>query len=173
MKPLLHLVLVVLSLSLIVSSSPADEIDNPQFNSWNKFGVGSSAVLEGKIDVGPTTMTMTTTRTLKEKADDHVVIEITAASEMMGRGRSSPPISRTINKTTDKKDVTELGNEKVEAAGKTYDCKVYEMKGMSPQSADAKAKVWFSPDVPGGVVKMEVTSQRGNVIQVLKSVDVK
>lgn len=168
---------LVVALTLVAAASPlarADEqVSNPQFTSWTKFGVGSTVTLAGTVDAGQVKVSLSTKRTLKEKADDHIVVEIVATTEIMGESHASQPKSRTIPAKVESKDLKEIGSEKVEAAGKTYDCKIYQWKDPSSNTDTGEVKVWVSDAVPGGVVKMDVATRRGNIVQVLKSVEIK
>jgi hypothetical protein len=149
------------------SAARAEQVENPQFTAWAKYGVGSAVTLESKMDGG---MTMTSTRTLKEKAEDHVVLEVVTVMAMGGKKEPSRPVAQTVQAKLDAKDVKELGKEKVKAGGKTYECTAYAMKDASPNYIGTNPKVWVSPDVPGGVVKVEMSTPKGPVAQVLTRV---
>ncbi len=155
------------------ASVRADQVDNPQYQAWAKFAVGSSETLAGEIDAQGMKIQMTTVRKLVEKADDHVTVESTTTTSVMGQDRTGPTTKIEIPAKTDAKDVIAHDNEKVEAAGKTYDCKVYETAQPTPQSDQAKAKIWVNGDIPGGLVKMEAGSARGTITYLLKSFEVK
>ncbi len=151
----------------------AEQVDNPAYEAWAKFGVGSSETLHSSMQAGGQSMEMESTRTLKEKTDDHLVITVQATMNMMGQQHTTPERTMTIPAKTQKKDVKELGTEDVQAAGQTFSCKVFEVKGINPQEPGAFAKIWVSPEVPGGVVKMQAGSPRGTITSTLKSYDKK
>jgi hypothetical protein len=50
-----------------------------------------------------------------------------------------------------------VGNEAVEVAGKSYDCKVVEFEGTS-QGMKSKGKIWNSVEMPGAMVKMDMNA---------------
>ncbi len=169
--------ILICSLALMLASSlsrAADQVDNPQYSAWAKYAVNSSQTLEGTMQAGSMKITQTMVRKLTEKADDHLTVEMTVTMQMMGQEHATPPLKITVPAKTDPKSATSLANEKVEAAGKTFDCKVYEVKSDSPKGGgDAKMKIWVSSDVPGGLVKMETTSTRGTVDWLLRSFEAK
>jgi hypothetical protein len=150
----------------------ADVVDSPRYQAWSKFKVGSSHTLSGTMNGGAVPVQTEMTQKLVELTDDHVTIETTATTTVMGRSHTMPPRSQSIPAKEEMKDVTELGNEKVDAMGKTFDCKVYEITKGPPvatgrptqpnQESGGKAKIWVSPEVPGGVVKLEATGHSAN-----------
>ena len=89
-----------------------------------------------------------------------------------GQNQEIPPQKQTILAKIEKQNITEVGAEKVEAAGKTLDTKVYEMAGGAPGQT-GKAKAWISDQVPGGVVKLEAKTPQGAVAGMLKGFEVK
>jgi len=105
MKLLGSLTYSVWSMLLIAGWAAAGEVENPQFAAWSKFGIGSAVVFEGKTDVAGQPVTFTSTRTLKEKASDHVVVALTGTSG----NRTSTPSSKTIPAKIDADQAKELG----------------------------------------------------------------
>jgi len=168
---------LVLGAGLARAEEPQQQpplVDNPQYQAWANYGVGSSETLEGHIDGGNgQKMTMESTHTLKEKTGEQVTIEITVTMEMMGQKHTSPPQQQVIKAKSEKQDVDEVGKEEVSAAGKAFNCKVYEAHSLNPQAGDAKARIWVSDQVPGGVVKMEASTPRGSITSLLKSFEIK
>jgi hypothetical protein len=129
--------------------------------------------LTGELDAGGMKVQMSTVRKLVEKADDHVTVESTTTTTVMGQDHTTPPQKIVIPAKSDAKDVIAHDNEKVDAAGKTFDCKVYETVEPTPQNENAKGKIWVNDEVPGGLVKMEAGSARGTITYLLKSFEVK
>ena len=166
-RPLLvagHIVLFSLT------AARAEEIDNPQFSAWSSFNVGTRVTLESKMNDG---MTMTSVRTLKQKAADHVVIEVLTTLEKGGKKEPTRPIPVTVKAKVDKAEAKELEHEKIQVAGKTYDCTIYAMEDAAPNYIGTKPKIWVSPQVPGGIVKVEMSTPLGTNTQTLKSVAIK
>jgi hypothetical protein len=153
----------------------AEEIDNPQFAYWKKFAEGSTAIHELTADRpdGQKFKTEITTK-LVSKSDDEVTVERTTTMEFGGQKRTSPPKTEKIKAKVDndKYDVkSDSGSEKIEAAGKTFDCKVIEI--ANPQNKDTTLKLWMSDQVPGGVVKIEAKAGQGSFSSLLKSFEAK
>jgi len=156
------------------SARAADEpVDNPRFQRWAKFNVGSSATFTGEMGQGNFKGEMESVYKLAEKADDHVVVEITTTMTMAGNKQTMPLQKVTINAKAPKADVKELGKEDVEAAGKKYPCTMYELSNFTPQMKNAKLKAWVNDDIPGGIVKMEIKGDANTITSTLKSFEVK
>jgi hypothetical protein len=173
----------------------AEQIDSPRYQAWAKFKVGSSHTLSGEMNAGGMQIQTEMTEKLVEVTDDHVAVETTTTTNVMGQSHTSPPRQRTIPAKEDIKDAKEVGTEDVQAMGKTFSCKVWELAdvgappagrpgpgGPSPDNQrKSSAKIWASPDVPGGMVKMEFQSHSGapgqgpdmNMTYLLKSYEVK
>jgi hypothetical protein len=122
---------------------------------------------------GQVKMDMEMTYKLVEKADDHVTLEISTTMTMMGQQHTAPARQQVVKAKVDKMDAVEKGQEKVDAAGKTFDCKIWEIPDTNPNHPDARAKIWANEEVPGGLVKIEASSQRGTVTYLLKGFEVK
>ena len=176
----------VCAIALMATASvvrAADEVENPRYKVWSSFKVGSSETLEGKITMGPNEVTVTMTTTLKELVEDHATLERAVTAVVMGHDHTNPPQSETVPAKAEKREMTELPNEKIEAAGKTFDCKVIETTGNVPMgrpgapAQTVKMKLWVSSEVPGGLVKMEMPNAMAGadakVDYTLKSFEVK
>jgi hypothetical protein len=171
-----RLVLVVAAMISIAGLARAEEIANPTFENWKKFAEGSSATISTTIDANGQKMNSETTNKLASKADDAITVEVSGTMEAFGQKRPIPTQSQKVPPKVEKADApVQVGEstEKVEAAGKTFDCKVYEVTKKMPNGQTIKAKSWVSDDVPGGVVKMEVKSDQANVTGLLKSFEKK
>lgn len=174
-RRLISVSIVALFVALAVPALAfADEqVDNPQFKAWSSYGVGSSATMSVEMQGMPVKVTFL--QKLVEKAADHVVIEVSSITEINGAQHASPPTKRTINSKTNKTNLDESSTttEDIAVAGKTFKCKVFQMKGASAQAPDALSKVWFSSEVPGGMVKVEVNSAGRTVTMMLLSYEAK
>jgi hypothetical protein len=183
--PLAMVALWVFCASVRAQDDTAKMVDNPQFHAWEKFGVDSSETMSGQIQTGQPqmpTIPMEINYKLAAKAADHLTLETTSTMTVMGQSHTTPAQKTEIAPKVKDQNIQSLGSEKVEAAGRTFDCKVYEMEGKvtptSPGPGGAaqkpgKAKIWVSDEIPGGMVKMEVTSPRGNLTLTLKSFEKK
>ena len=154
----------------------AEQIDSPRYQAWSKFKVGSSHTLSGQMNAGAMQIQTEMTEKLVEVTDDHVTVETTTTTNVMGQNHTSPPRQRTIPAKEDIKDAKQVGTEDVQAMGKTFSCKVWELTDIGAPPAGrpgpvggnangnerhASGKIWASSDVPGGVVKMEFQGHSG------------
>src|SRR5436190_2237129 len=118
--------LVAFALTLTARSLRADDlVDNPQYQAWARFAVGSSQISEGTIESDGMKIVMGLTRTFTEKTDENVTLQISMTMNIMGQKQSPPPQTIKIPAKADPKDITEIGTEEVTAAGKTFSCKIY------------------------------------------------
>ena len=100
-------------------------------------------------------------------------VEISGTMNIAGQKNELPPQKQDIPAQIAKRSITQVATEKVEAAGKTFDCKVYEMLSDESAQNNAKARVWLSDEVPGGVVKLEASMPQGSVTGTLTSFETK
>jgi len=164
----------ILILMLVTPSVRADDVvDNPRYQGWAKFNVGSSATYTGEVGQGAAKGEVERTYKLAEKADDHVVVEITTTTTTAGNIKTIPVQKMTIPAKMPKADVTELAKEEVEAAGKKYPCTVYELTNYVPKLKDSKLKAWMNDEIPGGFVKMDVKAETSSMTTTLKSFEAK
>jgi hypothetical protein len=163
--------LIVLSCLLAFAPSVrADQVDNPIYQAWAKFNIGSNETLDGTVSGQGFNMTFEYQYVLSEKADDHVTLMITTTMSVMGQQHTNSR-SQTIAAKVDSIKAQQIGEDKVDAAGKTWDCKVWNIPDMANQSTTVK--VWAADALPGGIVKMDATTPRGNVEFLLKSYEAK
>lgn len=150
--------LAALALVLTAATVRADQVANPRFAHWTKFAIGSSETLQGDVQTGGMTMTFVATYTLTEKADDHVTLTVDVGMQMFGQPHNHTR-TETVPSTYDSTNVQSLPDEKVDAAGKTFDCKVYQIPDS--QKSGATAKIWAADGVPGGLIKLQATGVGG------------
>jgi hypothetical protein len=137
--------------------------DDPRFGAWKKFKVGSSATIAGNITMQGVEEHVEQTQTLTDVKADSVTVEDKITMTAMGNSQAMPPQSETIKAKTDKMGLKLTGEKDVEAAGKTYKCKVYEMAAKPDQLGGAKGTFYTNDDVPGGTVEMDITDKTGAV----------
>jgi hypothetical protein len=157
----------------VLVASAAEQIDNPQYKAWSSYGVGSSQTLSGEISGGGANMKMEAVHTLVEKSDTQLVVEVSGTMDVAGQKHALPTHKQVIAAKVDPADVQKIGTEQVTAAGKTWDCTIYEGKDTSAAGEGGTAKVWVNPDVPGGTVKMSGNGAQGTVTFLLKSFEKK
>jgi hypothetical protein len=151
--------------------------ENPEYAAWAKFKPGSTAVTVTELEGGGNKMTTERTSKLVEVSPDKLVLEVT--STVTAAGQTSTPTPRRQEVPAKKEETIatkDLPDEEVEAAGKKIKCKVREgttMSGPANSKVEMKGKLYSSDTVPGGVVKMVLTSTRGTATTMLKSFEVK
>jgi len=170
--------LAIAIVGLAASVSHADVDKDAVLKCWQKFKPGSSATMVANIGAGGYSMQMSKKEALVEVSSDKVVIETTISMNMGGTPRSNPPSRRTISPGSERHDeMKEVGHEKVEAAGKTWDCDVLEGSAMLPARGGtptaSKARIWINTDVPGGVVKIAVTGGPQEIVYLLSAYEAK
>lgn len=173
------LLAALMCFGVAVCHARAEQQDNQQYLHWAKFKPGSSVTMTGNVEGNAQKVQIDMTNTLVEVKPDKLVLESYSTLNIAGQDRKSPARKRDVPAKEEKKAVVkEVGEEQIEAAGKKFKCKVIEGEtdvapGPGGASGKAKAKIWIADEVPGGAVKMVVTSDRGTMTFTLKSFDVK
>lgn len=146
-----------------VPSLHAQQADNPDYTAWAGFKVGSNRTLSGMVRAGPLRIEVQTTYTLREVTADHVVVESRTTTDFGQGQRVGKPVRETEDAKVEAQEVKDLGEENVQALGRTFKCEVYQMKDDTVDGTErpwgGKAKVWVCADVPGGVVRWDVSPQ--------------
>jgi hypothetical protein len=177
---LLASLLLALALSLTVaraqtapttsSAAPEEMVDNPHYLTWAKHKPGTEVQLDLKTDIAGQQMVTNITQKLVEVSPEQAVVESVATMNIPGlptKPQTQKHIfAAKVAKSEAEKvnlppggegETKDLGTEKVEAGGKTYECKVSEFTGKV-QGSDAKGKQWRTTEIPGGLVKMDSAS---------------
>lgn len=173
---LIPIAFVIALLTVSAGSAFADETSaaNPQFDTWSKCAVGSDAVYKQTTDTGGHKIVMDVTKTLAEKADDHVTLENKTKTTIDGKAGPEQDQKETVSAKGDEpKGQKKLPNETVELAGHKFDCTVNEVDAKDAQGNTVTVKMWTSSEVPGGLVKMEGTSTGFTIKLELQSFDKK
>ncbi|MCI0704948.1 MAG: hypothetical protein L0241_28135 [Planctomycetia bacterium] len=147
--------------------TPGELVEHPTYKMWAKFAPGTTITQKTTTDSenSPGQTVTTIVYSLKEKTDDHILLESQATTVYHGgRVEKNPPNTvktpRLIplppgvkkedwGKPTDKQ---ETGEEVVTAAGKQYKAKWYKSKG-STDAGELFTTTWTSTEMPGGLVK--------------------
>jgi hypothetical protein len=154
-----------LCIALLAAASPAhaDQVDNPHYQVWARFKPGSSRVWTGTVQVGPLRIQVRMVSTLEEVTPDHVTIETRTTTDFGQGSHTGKPVRETQDARIEDEEIKDLGRQTVQAMGRSFDCRVYQMKDDTVNGMErpwgGKAKVWISPEVPGGVVKFDVNPQ--------------
>ncbi len=139
-------------------------VDNPQYQSWSKFAVGTVTVLRATSEtegVEGKTVTTTTTRLL-ELSPEHVKLESQIRSRRYdGHEESNPPSTVRIParlvlpagvKPADTAKADEQGEEVVTLAGRKYAARWHRGKDRN-EGGEVTITTWTSPEVPGNLLK--------------------
>jgi hypothetical protein len=165
MSSIRSLALVVVAMLLAAGTTWAQEmVENPEYASWAKHKAGTKVTMQMTSAMQGMTMKQDLTHTLKAVTPEKLTVETAMTMDMGGmkhENKSDRDVAAKVQKGTEymppdlKGSYKEVGNEKVTAAGKTYDCKVFE---FSSDANDVKSsgKVWSSTEMPGTMVKMEM-----------------
>jgi hypothetical protein len=178
---------VAATLLVLAGPARAEMVDNPQYLSWKQHNPGTAVVMEMTTSAMGQTMTMELTRKLIEIDESGATVESTMKMPQMPqqpppqKEKILPQVPREQAEMTalppgTKGEIKQLGNEKIEVAGKTYDCKVHEFTGEQ-QGQKISGKFWTTTEIPGLLAKMQATSAGaqggGDVTMTVKSVEKK
>jgi pimeloyl-ACP methyl ester carboxylesterase len=152
--------------TMLVSS--AGRIANPDFQRWSRFPVGSWAELEGFHVVGGKRQPLRMKATLESKSSGSLVIH----REFSGPAAEKAPLAseffvvaqvdpRHHPLTDPLATVTERPSEAFAVGGRNVTCQARTVfsKGVFPAwGENVRATVWSCPDIPGGIVQIQLTS---------------
>lgn len=160
----------VCCLMFVTTSVCAEQIENPQYKEWAKYKPGTSTTMATTSDAGGQTSSMETKTTLKEVTDDKIVLDISMSMDAGGQKMNMPAQTTEIKKMIDApaaadataaanapKPDTKTSDESVTVGAGTFKAKVTEAT-MDAGGSKTTSKTWMSDDVPGGMVKMEAST---------------
>ena len=148
-----------------------DKVDNPEFANWSKFKKGTSVTLKVISTFNNMSTESTITSTMVEVGADKLVIEMTSVVKSGAMEFKSEPVKRDVSKTVTlpkefkKEDFAkgkppgtyEEGTETLKVGGMDVKTKWYKYKA-DVDGIKTEAKMWTSEDVPGLMVKSEMTT---------------
>ena len=156
--------IAVVGLFASTSTARAEDVDNPEYELWAKFKAGSYVVQKMESEAAGNKTNMEYTYTLKEITKAKAVVETKGVMTMAGNKMDIPASSREIPAKVKKTDPVKSdapkakeGDEEVEVGGKKIKCHWTETETES-SGTKSKSKVWTSKEIPGGMAKMESTS---------------
>lgn len=172
---------LLLGLGLMAETvSAADKVPNPAYQNWAQFKAGSWSKVQSAMQVkdeqgdedAPKApkMGMTMTRKLVELTPEKAVVETTMVMNMAGQERTMPARRQEIPATIDAdkvdtsmlppetnaaaSDVTQ-GDEAIKVQDKSLKCHWISMT-LKQGEMTMQTKMWFSKEIPGGLVKSEM-----------------
>ena len=157
-----------------LSAGPAvaqDTVPNPEFANWSKFKKGTSVTLKSTSEVMGMTSEVLITNTLLEAGADKLVIETASVAKVNNMEFKSPPVKRDVPKAVPvpkglkKEDAAagkppgtvEEGTETLKVGGVEVKAKWYKYTA-DVEKIKTEGKTWTSDDVPGMLVKSEITT---------------
>ena len=156
---------------VMCASVHAGQVENPQYKEWAKYKPGTSMTMSTTSDAGGQSSKMETKTTIKEVTDDHVTLETAMSMDAGGQKMDMPAQSTEIKKMMEEmpatpnaqapadapKPDTKTSEESVTVGAGTFKTKLTEST-MEAAGNKTVSKTWTSDDVPGGMVKMEATT---------------
>jgi hypothetical protein len=157
-------------LALAGPAAAQDKFDNPEFASWAKFKKGTSVTLKSTSELMGMTTEVLLTTTLVEIGADKLVVETATVAKVNGMEFKTPATKRDVMKTFTlpkgvKKEeaaagkppgTTEEGTETLKVAGVEVKTKWYKY-AAEVDKVKSEGKTWMSDDMPGLLVKSEMT----------------
>jgi hypothetical protein len=128
------------------------EKTNPQFEYWSSCKIGSWVRNQMQMENRGQKFEIDSTTTLVEVMPDKVLIETVT--------KGSPPRKTEIKAVEAQKGKTIVEKEEeLTVAGKTLQCRYFEMESEGTDKKKVIVKAWMSKEIPGGIAKSEVTSE--------------
>lgn len=153
------------------SSPPPEQgrVASPLYAGWANLKPGSSVSYVVELVHGDKAMTNRVTNRLVSVAPDAAVIESTGQmAGPDGKVIDLPPTRTTLPASvpagTERMPpgmtgtTTDAGAETIDVAGRKVACTVHAFSGAKA-GQEASGKTWYSPEVPGGVARLEVVSK--------------
>lgn len=137
-----------------------EKMDNPQYTYWKSCKPGSWVKHKMVMEAQGMKMESETVSTLVEVTPEKVVLEAKTSMNAAGRKMELPSQKQDVPAQVEKKPGQAPPSEKDEeiiVEGKSYKCRSYEFEQTEKGQA-MKGKGWMCPDVPGGMVKSEISS---------------
>jgi len=184
--------LAVLCACTFSAAAFAEQVDNPAYTGWAKYKPGTSVTIRQTMDMpGMGVMQQTDTVTLVEVAADKVVVETKGNMVMAGQATDIPATKSSIPAKVDKadeltssldahggskpvvkdvkagKDTVTIGDKKLDTVTQEF---TVESKPEEKEKATGTMKTWSSAEVPGGLVKAEMTMTLPMAIKMNKTV---
>jgi len=160
-------------LMLACASVRAEQQENPAYKSWAKYKPGTSTTMVTSSDAGGQVSKTQTKSTLAEVAADKVVVDVVMSMEAAGQKMDMPAQKMEVPKMIEvpkaapdapvagqpamPKADTKTSDADVTVGAGTFKAKLTEST-MDIAGSKTSSKVWMSDDVPGGMVKMEATT---------------
>ncbi|HEX8325215.1 MAG TPA: hypothetical protein VF595_15035 [Tepidisphaeraceae bacterium] len=147
---------------------------NPEYQSWSKCKPGATVKIAGTSEAMGQKSSQTITTKLLELTPEKAVVESSVSIDMMGQTMNQPAVKRDVPAAVTPPDTSKLdpavaekikaaikdvkkGEETITVAGKSYKCTTTEA-ASDANGMKSVTKSWNSAEVPGGMVKVEVST---------------
>ena len=143
--------------------APSQAKEYHEFEYWSGHKVGSSVTFKIDMEAQGQKFLIEITRTMLESGADKIVVESKTKLTLAGQEQPGNTEKEDILKDKDKDPikVEKEGDEEIEVAGKKMKC-----HWIEGTQKEGKVKFWVTKEVPGGVVKAEMSPMAGLVIKV-------
>lgn len=182
--------LIPAAVLLLAVPALAEQVENPAYKHWAKYKPGTSVTMQTQSEMKMPAeaggaageaqkMAMTMTQKLVEVTPEKAVVEVAMAMEYQGMKQEMPARKQEIPAKINQENVdvppmppgmkakvkhVKDGKDTVEVKGKKHSVTTKEMtleiEGAGDKPSEAHTKVWTTPDVPGGTVKVHTKTQK-------------
>lgn len=166
------------------SPTPLEELPNPLYQAWADFPVGTTVTIKDVHQHGENRTVSTKILKLAESTPDLIVVEEQITTlHPDGRKEENPPMRHEhhriarVPKGTDPKSIgrggkpLEEGEETLKTPLGEIPTQWYTLKGRV-EAGDILHKIWTSPAVPGGTVRVESRVPALNSLTVVEVTEV-
>jgi len=150
---------------LAAAAARADDVPNELYERWKGFKVGSSVTFHSDVETAGVKVEYEATSTLTELSAEKAVVEVTGFTRLGDKKLDAKPKRfeyAATKKPEAKPDADKPppskkeGDEELDVGGKKIKCHWVEEKTDDGTSKTTE-RSWFSSEVPGGVVRQDVT----------------
>ncbi len=168
------------AVTVCTSIFAADLVDNPRYQAWAKYKVGTNVKMDMASAAGGQNVKSVMTTTLKELTPEKAVIEMKTSMTMPGMAApvdnvmaitEPAKIEPSKIKPTDPEKMPNCkvlgkGTENLVIGGKTYKCNWFEVEAEQ-QGMKFTSKYWMCDELPDRMVKNDTKMAMGNTTLVL------
>lgn len=161
-----------IAMAFLALLSLVQDKDDPRYKYWSSCKAGSWVKSHMVVEQGGMQFETDQVQKLVDIADDKVTLEVSGTRKFNGKESPMPPRKQEIRAKYKEGDtnIESEGDETLEVAGKSYKCHWIQMT-MKSGPNPGHMKAWMTSDVPGGVLKAEVTPPNSPTPVVLTAVE--
>ena len=138
-------------LALLLLAAPQEQ-DNPEYQHWANCKPGSWVKNRMDMENQGQKFEIESTTRLLEVTPEKVLIE-TVLKNSLPRKTEIKAVEPQKGKTIVEKE------EELTVAGKTLQCRYFEVESEGTDKKKVTVKAWMSKEIPGGIAKSEVTTE--------------